>query len=68
MFNNVNPKVIASASKEQLSANGIANDKISLIKAITYDIVDKKLKLDKLVKEDTEAIKKILLKYKGLSE
>jgi hypothetical protein len=51
-----------------LSSVGLSPQKISLIKKVTYDIVDKKLNLDKMEKLSSTQIHDILTKYKYLGE
>jgi DNA-3-methyladenine glycosylase II len=67
-FKKITPKTIARATNEQLNAIGIASQKISPIKQIAYDIVDKKLNLDKLEKLSDAEITAILTKYKYVGQ
>jgi 3-methyladenine DNA glycosylase/8-oxoguanine DNA glycosylase len=67
-FKKITPKTIAKATNEQLSAIGIASQKISPIKQIAYDILDKKLNLDKLEKFSDAEIANILTKYKYVGQ
>jgi 3-methyladenine DNA glycosylase/8-oxoguanine DNA glycosylase len=68
MFPKLNAKTISHASNEQLSSIGLSPQKISLIKKVSYDIVDKKLNLDKLGKLSSEEIYTTLTKYKYLGD
>ncbi|MDR3330315.1 MAG: hypothetical protein LBS76_03470 [Mycoplasmataceae bacterium] len=65
-FKKINPKAVVKANTEQLSAVGLSPQKISLIKKVTYDIIDGKLNLKKLEKMTNDEIRTILTKYKYL--
>jgi 3-methyladenine DNA glycosylase/8-oxoguanine DNA glycosylase len=65
-FPNLTPKAISRASTEQLNAIGLSPQKISLIKKISLDILDKKLNFKKMEKLKSEQIYDILTKYKYL--
>lgn len=64
----INAKTIVKTSKEILSSLGLSPQKISLLKQISYDVVDKKLNLNKLEKMDNEEIAKILTNYKYVGQ
>jgi hypothetical protein len=51
-----------------LASVGLSHQKISLIKKLTYDIVDKKINLNKLEKLSSQGIHDVLTKYKYLGE
>jgi 3-methyladenine DNA glycosylase/8-oxoguanine DNA glycosylase len=55
---------MAAATSEQLNAIGLSPNKISAIKKISYDIVDHKLNLKKLGKQNDEVIRQTLTQYK----
>lgn len=67
-FPKLTPKIISHASNEQLNSIGLSPQKISLIKKVSYDIVDKKLNLEKLAKLSSEQIYTTLIKYKYLGD
>jgi DNA-3-methyladenine glycosylase II len=67
-FKKIDPKTISKASHEQLAAVGLSPQKISLIKRMTYDIVDKRIDLDKLATLSNEAIANILINYKYIGK
>jgi DNA-3-methyladenine glycosylase II len=58
--------MISSATSEQMRSIGLSPQKVSLIKKISYDIIDKKLNLNKLAKLSSEQIHNTLIKYKYL--
>jgi DNA-3-methyladenine glycosylase II len=64
----INPKTIANTSKEILSSFGLSPQKISLIKQLAYDIVDKKINLKKLNKKSNEEISETLMQYKYVGQ
>jgi 3-methyladenine DNA glycosylase/8-oxoguanine DNA glycosylase len=68
VFPKLNPKVIGRATVEQLRLVGLSPQKISLIKQVSYDIVDKRLNLNKLAKWSNVQIQTTLTKYKYLGE
>jgi 3-methyladenine DNA glycosylase/8-oxoguanine DNA glycosylase len=59
---------IAKSSIEQLNTIGLSPQKASLIKKITYAIIDKKINLKKMEKMDNQAIHDVLIEYKYLGE
>lgn len=65
-FPKLSPKMISSATSEQMRSIGLSPQKVSLIKKISYDIIDKKLNLNKLAKLSSEQIHNTLIKYKYL--
>jgi 3-methyladenine DNA glycosylase/8-oxoguanine DNA glycosylase len=67
-FKKIDPKTISKASHEQLAAVGLSPQKISIIKKMTYDIVDKRIDLDKLATLSNEAIAGILINYKYIGK
>jgi 3-methyladenine DNA glycosylase/8-oxoguanine DNA glycosylase len=64
----IKPKTIAFASKEILSTIGLSTQKITLLKQISYDILDKKLNLKKLAKKSNEEIGNALINYKYVGQ
>jgi 3-methyladenine DNA glycosylase/8-oxoguanine DNA glycosylase len=67
-FKKITPKVIMKASNEQLAAVGLSPQRISLIKKMTYDIMDKRINLDKLEKLSNEDIANSLINYKYIGQ
>jgi 3-methyladenine DNA glycosylase/8-oxoguanine DNA glycosylase len=67
-FPKLTPKVISQATNEQLNFVGLSPQKVTLIKKVSYDIIDKKLNLKKLEKLSSDQIYEILTKYKFLGE
>ena len=64
-FPKITPKIISKTTNEQLISVGLSPQKISLIKKVTYDIVDKKLNLDKLSKLSNQQKQRKLTQYKS---
>jgi 3-methyladenine DNA glycosylase/8-oxoguanine DNA glycosylase len=60
--------VIGKSSLPQLEAIGLSPQKASLIKKVTYDILDKKLSFQKMAKASSSEIHQTLIKYKYLGD
>jgi DNA-3-methyladenine glycosylase II len=67
-FKKIDPKTLSKATTEQLNAIGLSPQKISLIKKISYDIIDKKLNFDKMTKWSYEEIFNKLTPYKYIGK
>jgi 3-methyladenine DNA glycosylase/8-oxoguanine DNA glycosylase len=67
-FKKITPKVISKIPKETLLAIGLSPQKITLLKEISIDILDKKLSLGKLEKLSNNEIAQTLIKYKYVGQ
>ena len=67
-FKKITPKTMANADFRLLCDIGLTANKANLIKKLAYDVVDKKLNLNRFKKMNEKEVSNILTQYKGIGE